>query len=195
MKFDIESSRRILDDVFQVDESYVRFERFDGSIAGPVRCLRFVRDDSVAAILFHRALKHVILVQQFRYPTCEAGWAWTIETVAGSLDPEETPEAGMRREIEEETGYRVEAMESIATFFVSPGGSTERVFLFYAEIDGSDRVSIGGGVTAGGEDIRILSVSLDEARQLLVDGKVADAKTIIGLQWLLASRTAAGEDE
>jgi ADP-ribose pyrophosphatase len=138
-----------------------------------VRCLRFVRDDSVAAILFHQGLKHVILVQQFRYPTCEAGWAWTIETVSGSLDPEETPEAGMRREIEEETGYRVGAMAPIATFFVSPGGSTERVFLFYAEIDGPDRVSVGGGVTAADEDIRILSVSLDEARQLLVDGKVA----------------------
>lgn len=195
MKYDIESSRRILDDIFQVDESYVRFERFDGSIAGPVRCLRFVRDDSVAAILFHRRLKRVILVQQFRYPTCEAGWAWTIEAVAGSLDLEETPEAGIRREIEEETGYRVEATTPIATFFVSPGGSTERVFLFYAEIDGPDRVPIGGGLTTEDEDIRILSVSLDEARQLLVDGKVADAKTIIALQWLLASRTATGEDE
>jgi hypothetical protein len=72
VKYRIESSQRILDDIFKVDESQVSIERFDGSMAGPVRCLRFVRGDSIAAIVFHRNWRQIILVRQFRYPA--AGW-------------------------------------------------------------------------------------------------------------------------
>lgn len=183
MKYRIESSRRILDDIFQVDESQVIFERFDGSMAGPVRCLRFVRGDSAAAIIFHRDRRQIILVQQFRYPVA----GWMIETMAGSLRPDEPPESGVRREIEEETGYRVDRLVPIATFYVSPGGSTERVFLFYAEVGGADPTADYGGIAAEHEDIRVVRIPLAEARTLLAAGDIFDAKTIIALQWLLGS--------
>jgi ADP-ribose diphosphatase len=185
MRYHIKSTRRILDDVFQVDEAQVSFERFDGSMIGPARCLRFVRGDSAAAVVFDRDLQQIVLVQQFRYPTCDAGPGWTTEVIAGSIDPEETPEFCVRREVEEETGYRVGEVSPIATFFVSPGGSTERVFLFYAEVGDADRLSGGGGIAAENEDLRIMSISLEKVGQLLASGSLVDAKTIIGLQWFL----------
>lgn len=185
MKYRIESSQRILDDIFKVDESQVSFERFDGSMAGPVRCLRFVRGDSTAAIVFHRQSRRIILVQQFRYPAA----GWMIEATAGALRPDEPPESGVRREVEEETGYRVDRLVPIATFYVSPGGSTERVFLFYAEVGGADPMVDHGGIAAEHEDIRIVRIPLAEAQTLLATGDIVDAKTIIALQWLLGSPT------
>jgi ADP-ribose pyrophosphatase len=187
LTYRIESSRRILDDFFQVDESYVRFQRFDRSMAGPVRCLRFVRRDSAAAVMFNRQSQEVILVQQFRYPATAAGAGWGIELVAGSIDPGETPEAGVRREIAEETGYQVDVVTPITTFFLSPGGSTERTFLFYTEVVDSDQLSTSGGLAGDNEDVRIVRVPVDQVAQLLDDGELADAKTIIGLRWLLDS--------
>lgn len=181
-----ESTRRILDDIFQVDESYVQFQRFDETMAGPLRCLRFVRRDSAAAVILDRQRQEVVLAQQFRYPATTAGSGWTIELVAGSIDPGEAPDVAARREIEEETGYRVDVVTPIATFFLSPGGSTERVFLFYAEVVGADRVSTGGGLANEHEDVRILTVPIGQVEHLL-DSKPADAKTIIGLRWLLDS--------
>lgn len=183
MKYRIESSQRILDDIFKVDESQVSFERFDGSMAGPVRCLRFVRGDSAAAIVFHRNSRQIILVQQFRYPAA----GWMIEATAGTLRPDEPPESGVRREVEEETGYRVDRLVPIATFYLSPGGSTERVFLFYAEVGGADPAVDHGGIGAEHEDIRVVRIPLAEARTLLATGDIVDAKTIIALQWLLGS--------
>ena len=195
MRFEVKTSRRILDDVFHVDESLVSYERFDGTMSRPLRYLTFVRGDSVAAILVNRRRGTVILTRQFRYPTTGNTSGWMIETVAGMLQAGESPEAGMRREIEEETGYRIGALTRISTFFVSPGGSSERVILFQADVDESDKVSESGGLMAEGEDIEIVSLTFAEARAMVASGAIADAKTIIGLQWLFAASTGGGSGE
>jgi ADP-ribose pyrophosphatase len=186
MRVEIGSARAILDDVFRVEEASVRFERFDGTMSKVVRRLSFVRGDSVAAILVNRRRGVVILIKQFRYPTCGSSSGWTIEAIAGTLQPDETPEAAMRREIEEETGYRIGDLIRIATFFVSPGGTSERVFLFQAEVGDSDKVAAGGGLAVEEEDIQVLALPFGALPAMLADGEIADAKTIIGLQWLLA---------
>jgi ADP-ribose pyrophosphatase len=84
-------------------------------------------------------------------------------------------------------------VEPIASFFVSPGGSSERIWLYYAEVGDATRVSAGGGLAVEHEEIRIVAMSFDEARTALRDGRLPDAKTIIGLQWLFARR--AGGDQ
>jgi ADP-ribose pyrophosphatase len=76
----------------------------------------------------------------------------------------------------------------MATFYVSPGGSSERIFLFYAEVDDDGRVSEGGGVAGEHEDIRVVFLPIAEVRSRLAAAGFADAKTIIGLQWLFAKR-------
>ena len=183
-RVDVRSRRRLLDDFFKVDEAEVSFERTDGSMTPPVRRLVFERGDSVAAVVLHRESRSLLLTEQFRFPTLGKGEGWLVEVMAGMIDADEAPETALRREIAEELGYRAECIEHIATFFVSPGGSSERIWLYCAEVGDGGRVSDGGGVASEEEDIRIVTLSLDDARAMLRAGTLMDAKTIIGLQWL-----------
>lgn len=185
-KAEVHGRRRLLDDFFKVDAAEVSFERFDGSMTPPVRRLVFERGDSVAAVVFDRDVERLLLTEQFRFPTLKKGPGWLIEIIAGMIDPGEQPEDSIRREIEEELGYRAERIEHVATFYVSPGGSSERIWVYYTEVGQTSRVSAGGGLPGEHEDIRVVSVSPEEAHAGLKDGRIADAKTIIGLQWFLA---------
>src|SRR5215475_7340239 len=108
-----------------------------------------------------------------------------METVAGILDEGETPESALKREVLEETGYAVETFEHIGTFYVSPGSSSERIILYYAEVSGQSNVGPGGGLESEGEDIETVELSLDDLERLLRRHSVQDAKTIVAIQWLL----------
>jgi nudix-type nucleoside diphosphatase (YffH/AdpP family) len=187
----VESRKRILDDFFKVEEAHVRFEQFDGHMSPTVRRLNFERGDSVAAVLYNVATDQIILVDQFKYPTYEKGPGWITEVIAGMIDPGESPEIAVRREVLEEVGYSVTKVEHISTFYVSPGGSSERIFLYYAEVHSEGRTAAGGGKPSENEDIRTISVGLDEALRQVRTGEIADAKTILGLYWA-ASRHGKG---
>lgn len=183
---------RILDDFFKVDEVHLSFEKFDGSMSEVVRRLNFERGDSVAAVLHHRERDAVFLVNQFRYPTYEKGPGWITEIVAGMIDEGEDPEVAMRREILEETGYLVERLVHISDFYLSPGGSSERIFLYCAEISGAGPAEKGGGLAAENEDIRLIELSTAEAFGQLDRGDIHDAKTIVALLWLRARLGSEG---
>lgn len=172
--------------IFRVEEIHLRHERHDGSMTHEFTRLNLDRGDSVAAILHEKERDRIILTEQFRYPTYEKGPGWMIELPAGIVDQErgETPEAALRREVIEETGYRLEKLHHICTFYPSPGGSSERIHLYYASITLKDRVAEGGGLVESGEDIRRLSLPVSSALAKIANGEIVDAKTIIALQWL-----------
>jgi ADP-ribose pyrophosphatase len=176
---------RLLDDYFQVDEAIVSYERFDGKMSQPSRRLCFERGDSVAAIVFNRDEQNVILVEQFRYPAFRKGEGWIIEAVAGSVPAHETPEATLHREVREEIGYEIDRLHPIATFYSSPGGSSERIMLYCAEVTNAGKIASGGGLAESGEDIRLVGFSLQALRDDLMLARIRDAKTLIGLMWLL----------
>ena len=142
----IEKKKRILDDFFKVDEVHLRYERFDGHMSPLVRRLNFERGDSVAVLIFNSKNQHILLVNQFKYPAYEKGPGWITETVAGMLEKNENPESAARREVEEETGYKVLKLEHISTFYVSPGGSSERIILYYVEVDETNKITAGGAL-------------------------------------------------
>jgi ADP-ribose pyrophosphatase len=126
-----------------------------------------------------------VLVNQFRYPTLAKGPGWLTEIVAGGLDADETPESAIAREVREETGHEVHELEPIATFFASPGGCSERVFLYYGEIDGAERTAAPKGrLGVGDEDIQVVERTAAELWDDLRAGRLQDAKTIIALLWL-----------
>jgi len=185
-RVEIEGKQHVFDDFFKVEEAFVRYEKFDGQMSDTVRRLNFERGDAAAVLIFNRERQKIILVQQFRFPTYEKGDGWLIEVVAGILGKGEKPGEAVCREVLEETGYRVKASEltHISTFYLSPGGSSERIFLYYAEVKDSDKVAGGGGVEAEHEDIRILEYSLPEIWRAWQAGEIKDAKTIIALMWL-----------
>ena len=184
-KVEVCSEKRLLDDFFRVDEATLSFERFDGSMSPRVRRLVFERGDSAAALVFDRDTNVLLFTEQFRFPAYRKGEGWPLELMAGMVEEGETPEATVRRELEEELGYRPGDLASVATFFVSPGGSSERIHLFYAEVTAAMRVGKGGGAAAEHEDIRIVRRSVDETRAALAAGQLTDAKTLIGVQWFL----------
>jgi ADP-ribose pyrophosphatase len=190
-KVEILSQRRIFDDFFKIEEAELRFERFDGRMSPKVRRLNFQRGDSVSVLLFDPRKNHVLLVSQFKYPTYAKGPGWVTETVAGMIDVGETPENAARREVEEEMGYRVERLEHVATFYVSPGGTSERIVLYFAEIDAAAKSGAGGGLATEDEDIATIELPLDEALSQFRDGRIVDAKTIVALLWLQNRRAMA----
>lgn len=125
----------------------------------------------------------VILTRQFRYPAFVNDYdEMLIEAAAGLLD-DESPEARIRAEVEEETGYRLTHVQKIFEAFSSPGSVTERLHYFVAEYEPHMRVSDGGGLADEGEDIEVMEVPIEEALAMIADGRIIDAKTIILLQY------------
>lgn len=175
--------RRVFDDFFRVDKLRLRFERYDGSMSPAIDRLVFLRHDAVAAVLWNRDRERLVLVEQFRPATYDRGPGWMLELPAGLLDTDEPADVTMKREIREETGYAVAEVEELFTFYPSPGASTERLTLYYAEAGNGDRADAGGGADPG-EDLRVVEWSLDEIRAGLRDGRLADGKTVIAAQWL-----------
>lgn len=180
----IHRETRLLDDYFKVDEADLSYELFAGGMSDPIRRLKFERGDSVAAIVFNRDTERVILTEQFRYPAYRKGPAWVTEAVAGIVTENEPLEAALRREVREEIGYEIDVLHDVASFYPSPGGSSERVFLYYAEVTSAGRTAPGGGVTHEGEDIRVVEYTLEALREAVLT-RIHDAKTLVGILWLL----------
>jgi nudix-type nucleoside diphosphatase (YffH/AdpP family) len=170
--------------VFRIEELTLEYERFDGSMSGTLTRLILDRGDSVAILLHDTDNELILLCEQFRAPTYEGGLGWLVELPAGILETGENAEESARRETLEETGYTVRALEPIASVYLSPGGSSERVHIFHAEVSLADRTAAAGGLAAEQEDIRLISLPRDEAFAKAREGQIFDAKTLIALQWL-----------
>ena len=184
-KVSIERKRYILDDFFKIEEAYLHFEQFNGEMSPLVRRLTLERGNSVAVLVFNRSTEKLILISQFRYPTYQNNQGWTIEAIAGMVDPGETPEESARRELQEETGLNINMLEHIATFYPSPGGSSEQIYLYFSEVSGERaKYKKTGGLLASGEDIKVIELTLADAQAKIKTGEIVDAKTIIGIYWL-----------
>ena len=182
-KIEIQRRQRLLDGFFKVDEITLRHELADGRMSPPLRRLNLDRGNGVAALLYNRTTKKIVLVRQFRYPASLEGPGWILEIVASMHEAGEVPEDTMRREILEETGYEAEHLEPISSFYLTPGGSSEKIHLFYAETSAPQRRSAGGGVREEGEDIEVVELPLERAWQALDQSEIVDAKTLVALLW------------
>jgi len=141
------------------------------------------RGNGAALLPYNLAQRTVVLVRQFRYPAFVNGCDdLLIEAVAGLLD-NETPELRIRAEAEEETGYRLGEITKIFEAFMSPGSVTEKLHFFVAEYEPRMRVGSGGGIASEGEDIEVLELPFHQALAMIGDGRIADAKTVMLLQY------------
>lgn len=186
----IERESRVFDGFFKIDDFLVSHERCDGTMSASRQRLVFERGDAVAVLLLNVDLKSVVLVEQFRVAVLVGRRrdeqattdGWIVETVAGTIEANETPEAAATRETFEETGYEIRQPQLIGRFFTSPGGLSERVFMYFAEVTDADRIGPGGGID--GEDIKIVPLTTDELFDRLARGAIEDAKLLIAAYWL-----------
>ncbi len=141
------------------------------------------RGNGATILLYNKESKTVILTRQFRLPTYINGneSGMLIETCAGLLDLD-NPEDCIRRETEEETGYKVSSIKKIFEAYMSPGSVTEVLYFFVAEYSRNMKVTEGGGVE-GHEDIDVLEMKFEQAYSMIETGEIKDGKTIMLLQY------------
>ncbi|SMG66507.1 nucleoside diphosphate pyrophosphatase [methanotrophic bacterial endosymbiont of Bathymodiolus sp.] len=151
----------------------------------------FQRGSCVAVLLYDPDADKLVIIEQFRMgPVGQPDkheQAWLLEIVAGAIEEGETAEEVAYRESEEEAGCVVQEMHLINEFYTSPGGTSERIALFYGRINADD---IGGihGLDHENEDILVSTVCFAEAYAMIEDGRIESAIPIIAIQWLALNK-------
>lgn len=142
------------------------------------------RGNGATILLYNKANKTVILTRQFRMPTYLNGNAdgYLIETCAGLLD-KDNPEDCIRKETEEETGYKITSVQKAFEAYMSPGSVTEILYFFTAEYTKDMKVSEGGGLAEETEHIEVLELPFIKALEMMKSGEIKDAKTMMLLQY------------
>lgn len=156
----------------------------DGSLTTVSR-EAYDRGNGAVILLYNKELKKVILTRQFRLPTFINGneTGMLIEACAGLLD-DDNPEDCIIRETEEETGYKVTAVEKIFEAYMSPGSVTEILHFFIAEYTAAMKAGTGGGLEEEEENIEVMELDIDHAMKMISTGEIKDAKTIMLLQYI-----------
>ena len=165
--------------------------RRDGSVVRHKREV-YDRGNGATVLLYNPNKQSVVLVRQFRVATWVNGNpdGMLIETCAGLLDSDE-PEACVRKEAIEETGFEVGEVRKLFELFMSPGGVTELIHFFIAEYNDTQRANGGGGVDD--EDIEVLELPYNRALEMMANGEIRDGKAVILLQYLQTSGLMNGD--
>jgi nudix-type nucleoside diphosphatase (YffH/AdpP family) len=178
----VQSVRVLSDDHYTLKTTTFEWRRANGEWQTQHR-ETYDRGNGATLLPYNLAQRSVVLVRQFRYPAYVNGCDdLLIEAAAGQLD-NASPEVRIRAEAEEETGYRLGEIRKVFEAFMSPGSVTEKLHFFVAEYAPEMRISSGGGIAAEGEDIEVLELPIDQALAMIADGRIADAKTIMLLQY------------
>jgi len=144
----------------------------------------FHRGNGASILLYNKESKTIVLTRQFRLPTYLNGNpdGMLIEACAGTLD-EDNPKDCIIRETREETGYHIQDAEKVFEIYVSPGAVIELMYLYIAEYSPEMKLSKGGGLEEENENIEILEMQFSEALEMVRNGKIRDAKTVLLLQY------------
>lgn len=185
---DVQSITTRFQGYFRIDEYRVRHRTFAGGWTGTVVREIFERGHAVAVLPYDPVLDRVVLIEQYRTGALAAGRdPWLVEIVAGIIEPGESPEDVAHRETLEESGGVILDMVPVVDALMSPGGSSETMKLFCAKVDSS---TLGGlhGLAEENEDIRVFTLSVDEALEWIKSGRISNGTALIALYWLALER-------
>lgn len=179
----IVDSKILSDDWYLLKKYTFELKRRDGEWQRQNREV-YDRGNGATILLYNVHQRTVILTRQFRFPIYVNGNpGQLLEAPAGLLDNLD-PDSRIKAEAEEETGYRIEHVQKVFEAFMSPGSVTEKLYFYIAEYDESHRAETGGGVKEEGEDIEVIEMAFTEAMRQVKTGEIADAKTIMLLQYI-----------
>ncbi len=184
MNVNIEKTEILSDNWYTLKKVTFNIQKKDGTIEQQSR-EAYDRGNGAVILLYNKKSETIILTRQFRLPTFINGnpTGMLIEACAGLLDDDD-PEDCIRRETEEETGYKISKAEKIFEAYMSPGSVTEILHFFIAEYSTEMKITEGGGLDEEGENIEVLELSIDKALEMIDSGEIKDAKTIMLLQYV-----------
>lgn len=188
----------VSDGFFRVYEAHLRHKLFQGGWSAWLKREIVDRGHAVAVLPYDVKNDAFVLIEQFRVgglPTPDQPFAdgqaqqspWLFECVAGMVGADEEKAAVAERELFEETGLVARRLEYAQSYLSSPGGLTERIYVYIADVDASEAASF-GGLASEYEDIRIFTLPRAEAMALLAAEQIDNAATVIALQWLALHR-------
>lgn len=145
----------------------------------------YITSNGVTVLLYNEENKTVILTKQFRLPTFlnNNTNGMLVEACAGVIDNNDDPEETVLREIEEETGYKIEVVKKLFELFPIPGTVTEKLHFYIAAYHSSQKISSGGGLAHENEDIEVIEWDFETAYNKIFSGEIEDAKTVVLLQY------------
>ena len=173
---------------FKLDEYHLKHKLFSNEFSDEFTREVFERGDAVVVVLYDPALDKLLLLEQFRAGAIRSqDTPWMLEFVAGMFDENESPIDVAVRETKEEANITLDSknVKFIMKYLSSPGAMSECIHLYWAKFD-SSLVTPGSiyGLNDENEDILLHIASRTKALALLNEGKISNAATIIGLQWL-----------
>ncbi|WP_322520754.1 NUDIX domain-containing protein [Guyparkeria halophila] len=192
MRFDLLANETLYRGFFSLQRYRLRFEYFDGSWSEPIEREIFERGHAVAVLPYDPERGEVVLIEQFRPGALDAPTGpWLAEIVAGMVEPGESAEDVARRESDEEAGLAIDELYPLTRYWVSPGGTTESIYLFLARVNTAEIDRDGDGLVDGRfgldhehEDIRVRVVPIEQALADVEGGRIVAAAPVIALLWL-----------
>jgi len=171
------------DNWYRLHKLTFEYHREDGSWETQSR-EAYDRGNGAAILLYNQKRGTVILTRQFRMPTYINGndSGMMIEVCAGLLDGDH-PEDCIKKETEEETGYKLDHVEKVFESYMSPGSVTEILYFFIGSYEEKMKVGDGGGAEEETENIEVLEMDFKKALDMIGTGEIKDAKTIMLLQY------------
>lgn len=169
---------------FSLERYRFRHRLFSGEMSGEVVREIFERGHAAVLLPFDPLRDEVVLIEQIRIAAWDTSETpWLLEMVAGMIEEGETPEDVARREAVEEAGLNVGRVKKMLSYLASPGGTSERLTVLVGEVDAATAQGI-HGLAEENEDIKVHVMSRERAYQLLEEGRIDNAATVIALQWL-----------
>lgn len=177
------SKEALFQGFFQMVKYTFKHKLFDGGWSQPVERELFERGHAAAMLPYDPIRDEVVLIEQIRVGALEHESPWQLEIVAGIMDADEEVEELVRREAMEEAGLEVKNITSVASYYPSAGGCSEKLDVFVGQVS-----SLGAGGVYGlkyeNEDIRALVMTRRDAYALIAEGKIENGASIVALQWL-----------